>query len=296
MDDQPAPATPARSLRYAAFALALVVPGLGHVLIGRGRRGAAWLASILLGVAGAYLVAGLGSPWVWWSVLALLPFAHVLGVLDTWRLQGRVALPRPRTVAAAAVAMAVAVLLVVSAGKRHVVELFEVPSAAMYPTLIAGDRVMASKIQRPFAAGDVVLFRMPFDDEGFYLKRIVAVAGDRVETRQGELWINDRPVARRDTGFACRALGSRHRCRIWEENLGGRFYRVATREERPTSSRPVVVPANHVYVLGDNRDKSVDSRHYGSIPTARLVGESLFIAWSSDAGGVRWVRVNDPID
>jgi signal peptidase I len=285
----------ARLVKWAAFALSLTMTGLGHVAVGRARRGVAWFGVMLGGIAAGYVIAGLGQPYLWWSVLVLLPVVHLVCALDSWRFQRPPGPARAGRVVASALAMAAAIGLVTSGGRRWVVEPHDIPSAAMYPTVITGDRVMASKIGGRFVPGDVVVFRFPIADELTYLKRIVAVGGDHVETRQGRLWINDRPVERRDTGRPCLTLGPRASCRIWEENLGGRLYLVATREDAPTSSRRVVVPPDHVFVLGDNRDRSADSRHYGAIPNRRLIGHPRFIFWSATPTGVRWARLNDVV-
>ena len=107
-----------RLLKWAAFLLSLAMTGLGHVAIGLGRRGAAWFAAALGGIAAGYLVAGLGQPWLWWSVLGLLPVVHLVCALDTWRFQRPPGPARVGKVVASALAMAAAMGLVTSGGRR----------------------------------------------------------------------------------------------------------------------------------------------------------------------------------
>ncbi|MBL8590147.1 MAG: signal peptidase I [Methylobacteriaceae bacterium] len=185
--------------------------------------------------------------------------------------------------------------------------LFAIPSASMAPALAPGDLVLVSRfsyglsrwsydwLQLPIAGrwpdwrprrGDVVALRAPGRDDVVYLKRVVAFAGETVEMRAGRLVIDGAVVGREPAPLTTPAgLGLTRRVDAWVESLpGGRRLRILETEgdSGPNDAfAETRVPAGHVFVLGDNRDNSVDSRQpvaqggLGPIPVERLIGRAL---------------------
>jgi signal peptidase I len=137
---------------------------------------------------------------------------------------------------------------------------FYVGSESMVPTLKVWDRVLINKLAYDLEGpqrGDIVLFESPDGGEEPLIKRVVALPGDTLELRRGELFVNgtevDEPYVRRE---AC-ARGTPRTC----------------------SFGPKTVPENHVFVMGDNRTNSLDSRFFGPVPEGNLIGEALFRFW-----------------
>lgn len=168
--------------------------------------------------------------------------------------------------------------------RTFVVQAFKIPSGSMKPTLLVGDHILVSKfiygIKIPFTdktiiklgtpkRGDVVVFKYPLDTKKDYIKRVIGLPGDRVELVNKQLFINGRVT---DDPHASYSVYGNLR------NFG-----------------PVTVPANHLFVMGDNRDESSDSRVWGFVPLPYLKGKAFLIYWSWDRTdfGVRWSRLGD---
>ena len=222
--------------------------------------------------------------------------------------------------------------LVAWAIRSFVVAPFSIPSGSMLPTLFVGDYLVVAKWPYgysrfslmfgfpPFSGrimsdlpdrGDVVVFRHPSDDLDL-IKRVVALPGDVVEVRQGQLVLNGKPVQRRavapfrmplSPNSACRAVppsspqvlrtpeGEACVYRAFVESLpGGPSYQVLdqVRDGAADDRAPMRIPEGHVFLLGDNRDDSFDSRYspaaggIGLVPTDRLIGRALVTFWSTD--------------
>ncbi|OFW67046.1 MAG: signal peptidase I [Actinobacteria bacterium RBG_13_63_9] len=149
------------------------------------------------------------------------------------------------------VAAAFAIAMLVQA---FIVKPFTVHQVSMQPTLLEGDRILLSRLTYHFRdprAGDVVVFHSPQNAGEDLVKRIVAVAGDRVAIRDGDLYVNGTALAEPY---------------LLNDDFGG------TLQERE-------VPEGFVFVMGDNRDQSGDSRFFGPIDTDLIIGEAFCIYW-----------------
>jgi signal peptidase I len=196
------------------------------------------------------------------------------------------------------VAVAIALLL-----RAFVVEAFQIPSGSMIPTLEVGDHIFVSKfaygLTIPFTdtkvlqlaepqRGDIIVFKFPNDHSTDYIKRVVGLPGDTIEIRQEELYINGRPVPRErvprpyhysDTSRA--GSSDEHEGELWMESLDGKKH--PTLQDPRGGSRDFerkVVPAGNVFVMGDNRDNSSDSRVWGTVDRDLIKGRALIVWWS----------------
>ncbi|MBC7190431.1 signal peptidase I [Candidatus Aerophobetes bacterium] len=144
--------------------------------------------------------------------------------------------------------------------RTFIVQTFWIPSGSMEPTLLVGDRIMAYKIfygidkaQR----GDIVIFKFPLDPHKDFVKRVIALPGETVEIKDKKVYINGKRL------FEPYAFYSEKR------NIG------FPRDEYG----PVKVPPDSLFVLGDNRDSSEDSRYWGYVPKENIVGKVFLIYW-----------------
>lgn len=158
------------------------------------------------------------------------------------------------------VAVMVALALVISMVVRaNVAQALWIPTGSMEPTIMVDDRIIAEKITYRFhdpSAGDVVAFDDPAGLEPLLLKRVIAVEGQTVDIRDGEVVVDGR---------------------ILDEPY------VHGSSTRPgTVALPVVVPEGHVWVMGDNRENSHDSRFFGPQPVKAVEGRAVFIYWPLD--------------
>jgi len=192
-----------------------------------------------------------------------------------------------------------------------IVEPYVVPTGSMEPTLKPGDRLYALKCAydvrfpftdwvllkiRPVKRGDVILFRAPRDPSITYVKRAVAIAGDRVALREGRLFINGEEIPKSDLERSRGLLYDIERNdekTLFLENLTGKQHYVILDNGYPNNRyfEEVTVPPGHVFAVGDNRDNSHDSRAWGFVPEANLKGQGMFIWFSSRDWRVRPERI-----
>lgn len=209
------------------------------------------------------------------------------------------------------------VLGVLTVAKLAIAEPYYVPSGSMEPTLLIGDELLATKYSygystaslpvsivlppthRIFGAlpkrGDVVVFRAPGDPKQIWVKRVIGLPGDRVAMKDGRLWINGKEAPLRADGLGKMELenGSEVPTPRYIETLpGGEQHTIfKTAVGGPLDNIPeTVVPKAHLFVMGDNRDNSADSRvpvadgGVGMLPTANLVGRVNTVVGSWDLG------------
>ena len=222
------------------------------------------------------------------------------------------------------VARTVIVAVLIAIGIRTlVIEPFNIPSGSMIPTLLIGDYLFVAKWSygysrfslpfglplfsgRIFAAsperGDVAVFREPSDPKVDYIKRLVGLPGDRIQVKEGILYINGQAVQRQkiEDYVEHRALGVDVRLTQYVETLpNGVAHRIIERgDNEPLDNTDVyVVPPDHYFAMGDNRDNSQDSRVLGAvgyIPAENLVGRAEFIFFSTNGNAEIWEFWNWP--
>lgn len=210
-----------------------------------------------------------------------------------------------------------------------VIQAFRIPTGSMKDTLLVGDFLLVNKfiygaktpdripvVNVPLPSirfpaiktpkrGEIVVFKYPVDPKLDYIKRCVGVPGDTIELRNGNLFINNKPegikelVGRRwdpDEGEYVQLFrlslenGIQYTIRQYENSIRNNY-------------GPVIVPEKSLFMMGDNRDNSQDSRYWGFMPYKNLVGEAMIIYWSWDKrpplykiiNKIRWDRIGNPI-
>lgn len=170
--------------------------------------------------------------------------------------------------------------------RAYVVQAFKIPSGSMIPTLLIGDHILVNKFiygtKIPFTdtkilsfsepgKGDIIVFRYPENPEKDFIKRVVATEGDVIEERNKVVYVNGKPL-------------NEPYVRHYDK-----FVRPGGFDARDNFD-PVTVPEGTLFVMGDNRDQSYDSRYWGFVPLKEIRGKALIIYWSWDPDN--WVRFN----
>jgi len=185
-------------------------------------------------------------------------------------------------------AIAIAIVLALFI-RTFVVQAFKIPSGSMKQTLLIGDHILVNKfiygVKLPYLRstiipvkqpkqGDIVVFKFPKDPDKDFIKRVVGVSGDVVEVRDKQVYVNNKKMKdphsiHTDPHIIPSGLQPR-------DNFG-----------------PVTVPPDSLFVMGDNRDHSYDSRFWGFVSLKAVKGQAFLIYWSWDKDnfGVRWKRL-----
>ncbi len=163
--------------------------------------------------------------------------------------------------------------------RAYVVQAFKIPSGSMIPTLLIGDHILVSKFiygtKIPFSdkrvlplakpeRGDIVVFKYPEDPNKDFIKRVVGVEGDIIEEKNKVVYVNGKPLSEPYIQHTDAAV------------------RVGSLEPRDNFG-PILVPKDKLFVMGDNRDQSYDSRYWGYVDMKELRGKAFIIYWSWDS-------------
>jgi signal peptidase I len=271
-----------RSALVAAL-LSAIAPGVGQLYAGRPWRGAVFFLA-MLAILGAILGGALLVPPTFGGIVAFAVAAvtvalgvYLYGIVDAvWLARNRGGAVYHWYIQVAAVAAAylvfeLALLAVPSIRVYQPWRTFDVASASMEPTLRRGEIFIVDATYfdaNPPSRGDVVVYRLRQDPDTMYIKRVVGLAGDRIAFRGGRAFVN---------GVAAREPYAKFGDPAAPSNTFGEF----------------AVPANTVFVAGDNRDNSTDSRNlaaHGAVPLENLAGRATEILMTSlpDRAGI-WV-------
>jgi len=188
-----------------------------------------------------------------------------------------------------AVVIAFMIALVI---RTFVIQAFKIPSGSMIPTLQIGDHILVNKfllgtpVDIPFTninlfdmpglrkpdKGDIIVFKYPQDPQRDFIKRVIGVEGDIVEAKDKGIFVNGR--------------------RLVEPYIQHVDSDIKPREvDRRDNFGPLLVPKESVFVMGDNRDQSYDSRFWGFVDVHQIKGKAVIIYWSWDSSKT-WVRFN----
>ena len=205
--------------------------------------------------------------------------------------------------------------------RAFLVQAFKIPSGSMEKTLLVGDFLIVNKLvygaEVPFtqkrlpavrqpARGDVIVFQYPLEPEKDFVKRLVGMPGDTLEMHGGSLYVNgvgqrERYVVHTDPDATTSEEDFR-----WQRDYLVRTVEAARTGYHPSRNNwgPLIVPAKSYFVLGDNRDNSLDSRYWGFVPDSLVRGRPMFVYYSYAPDGehrfawltrIRWARLGEQI-
>ena len=303
---------------WVAVLLAVIFPVYAMLYVGRGWRALSYFAASLGTVAlASVLTTYVGTPMAVGEVLGFGGL-RLVGAIDgyTCAKACQASLPLPWYARwPGLVSIIVIMMLATMSLRAFVVATFHIPSGHMIPTLLVGDYILVDKsayglrlpsVEQPIVAlgqpkhGDLAVFLYPENLQLPYIKRVVGLPGDRVSYIDKRLSINDQPMPTMLASDHPAEAGSKYEpMREYMEDLKGHRHAVLINPDMPPVQLTTVrqfphrdaceynergfactVPQGHYFMMGDNGDSSSDSRYWGFVPDANLVGRA-FIVWAS---------------
>jgi signal peptidase I len=290
-----------RRLPWLAVVLSWVMAGLGHIYCGRFVKGLifTFLVCIFIPVFFGALSVGPSSVRVIVIFLSLIIsiLIWLVAIIDSWHTA-------KRTSASYTLKdynrwyVYVLLVLMGTGGSTQIafnirttlLEAFRAPTASLYPTIFPNDRILANKIAYKHndpKRGDLIVFFNPENRRQNYIKRVVAIAGDTVEIKDGLLTINDEQLQRQKLAqstldnIRLEVSGKPLEGDIFEETNGDAQYKIflagPPHSQTSTDFAKMTVPEHHCFVLGDNRNLSYDSRQFGPVPLATIKGRADYL-------------------
>lgn len=165
--------------------------------------------------------------------------------------------------------------------RTFVVQAFKIPAGSMKPTLLVGDHILVDKLKKnlkKIARGDVVVFVYPPDPRKDFVKRVIGLPNDLIEIKDKTVYVNGD---------------------LFQENyIIHTDSKIIPAEYRPRDNLgPLRVPSDSIFVLGDNRDASFDSRYWGFVELSKIKGKvtKIYWSWDKDNSKVRWDRIGKAV-
>jgi signal peptidase I len=163
-----------------------------------------------------------------------------------------------------------------------VVQAFQIPTGSMEPTLLIGDFLLVNKLiysapqfplerailpQRDIRRDDIVVFKYPQDLTKDFVKRVIGLEGEKIEIKDKQVYVNDQPIPESYKVHSDSQIFTKNGYYHYDDTIRDNF-------------GPVVVPPGHLFVMGDNRDNSMDSRYWGFLPMSYIKGKPWIIYFS----------------
>ena len=184
--------------------------------------------------------------------------------------------------------------------RTFIVQAFKIPTGSMEPNLLIGDQLLVNRFvfaptvsgaerallpMTGIRRGDIIVFKYPENPERDFIKRVIGLAGETIELKDHRILVNGAPIDEPYAHYLPRPEGSGQH-EVTSDDVRDRY-------------GPVTVPPDALFVMGDNRDNSADSRYWGFLPKANVKGKALMIYWSFDGGDgslniltrTRWARL-----
>jgi signal peptidase I len=190
-------------------------------------------------------------------------------------------------------------ILLVLFGTTFVVQAFKIPSESMEPTLLVGDHLLVNKFifegtgawyekllpYRSIRRGDVVVFKFPYEDHVDYVKRVIGLPGDRIRTIGRKVYVDGTLLSEPYAIYNPSLYDPLRDFPPQDDRLIAEQLRPEWAGEimNHVENGQLVVPANHYFVMGDNRDSSSDSRYWGFVDRRAIIGSPMLIYWSVQA-------------
>ena len=165
--------------------------------------------------------------------------------------------------------------------RTFVVQAFKIASGAMKPTLLVGDHILVNKLPKTtdqIERGDIIVFQYPPDPRKDFIKRVVGLPGDLFEIRDKEIYVNNNPLKE---GYVIHT----------DKNI------IPAGVKPRDNFGPISIPENSLFVLGDNRDASFDSRFWGFVDLSKVKGKvtKIYWSWEKENSQVRWDRIGHTV-
>jgi len=288
---------------WSAVVLSLIMAGLGHIYCGRFVKGLVltFLSCIFVPVLFGTLLVSHSSVRI---AVIIISFSvsmviWLFAIIDSWYIAKHTA--DSYTLKDYNRWYVYVLLVLMGTGgstqisfnvRKNILQAFRVPVASNYPTIIPNDRFLANKLAYKTSdpkRGNLIVFLNPEDRRINNIKRVVAIAGDTVEIKEGQLYINDEKLQRQMLAqstldnIRIEVRGEPLEGDVFEETNGNAKYKIflagPPHNQASSDFAKTTVPAHHCFVLGDNRNHSQDSRHFGPIPLATVKGRADYLYW-----------------
>ena len=270
---------------WLAGILSFVMPGLGHIYCGKAGKGIKLYILLLIVTTLSFLIATIPIAYLGVALFFITSATYILIIIDAIRIS------QEHTDAFKLLAynkwyLYLLVLIISSffvrpilsyATKAHLVKTYKLTSKGMQPTILQDDWIIVNKYIYKFSdpdRGDIIIFAYPKDKSKDFVQRVVGIGGDAIEIRDKQLYINSKI--------------------IHEDFIIHTDTNTYPSDKQPRDNfGPIKIPLNSLFVLGDNRDRSADSRFWGFVDRDSVKGKVSTIYWSWDKfnNRVRWKRI-----